>query len=63
MSKVFIAKAVGKIHYRVEIEAETEEEAREKAEVIPYDEWEVDESSFYYDTFDDFEVTSVEEDL
>ena len=59
--KTFRAKAIGRQYFYIEIEAETEEEAWEKAEALPYDEWERDENALYFDPNFGFEITSVEE--
>lgn len=59
----FIVKAITREFYKAEIEAETEEDAWEKANAFPYDEWEKDEDAVFSASPDyQFEVTSVEED-
>lgn len=58
----FIVKAIERKFYIAEIEAETEEDAWEKADTLPYDEWKEDEDAWYSNYNCTFEVTSVEED-
>ena len=60
--KTFRVKAIAREFFTTTIEADTEEEAWEKAKEIPYDEWGKDEDATFFHTDDYcFEITNVEE--